>query len=63
MDILKIGMRFIRFYEKNEIKYEIIGKGLNEHYLKLKSDNTLISEMHIDTFNLLYEQGKIEIIA
>jgi hypothetical protein len=56
--ILKVGMKFIR----GGVEYEITGKGQNDNYLKLLGDRCLITEMHIDTFNMLYERGDIEIL-
>lgn len=56
--ILNIGTKF----KRSGIICEITGQGMNEHYLKLLGDGCLITEMHIDTFNMLYERGEIELI-
>ncbi len=56
--ILKAGMKF----KRNGVVFEILGQGSNEHYLKLLGDSVYITEMHIDTFNMLHENGEIEIL-
>ena len=55
MMILKIGTTFRR----NDMAYEITGQGRDQNYLKLLGDKTYITEMHVDTFNMLYEDGQI----
>lgn len=56
--ILRVGAKLIR----DGVEYVMTGQGKNGHYLKLLGDKTLITEMHIDTFNMLYDRGEIELI-
>jgi hypothetical protein len=56
--ILKIGTEF-KLWHRN---YKIVGQGSTVHHLQLCINDNTITEMHIDKFNELYENGEIKLI-